>query len=192
MALLGKRLRRGSLSDVKVAVMPSMAGAMTPTGSSEGGWYASGTSQAPRSAPVNMLHWRTGSWNLMLQGVFFGVSTNQNGPRGRDKLFAANWFMPMASRRLGPGTLTFRSMLSLEPATITHGRYPLLLQTGETWQGVPIINGQHPHDLFMELGASYQFHSQKVPRSTCTGQFEVSPRSVPLLFLIGYPIQKIP
>src|SRR5262245_64439829 len=63
--------------------------------------------------------------------------------------------MPMASRRLGPGVLTLRSMLSFEPATITNRRYPLLLQTGETAYGIPIINGQHPHDFFMELGASY-------------------------------------
>ena len=29
-------------------------------------------------------------------------------------------------------------------------------QEGETAFGVPIINGQHPHDFFMELSASYQ------------------------------------
>ena len=35
-------------------------------------------------------------------------------------------------------------MLSLEPATITDRRYPLLFQQGETAYGVPIADGQHP------------------------------------------------
>ena len=39
--------------------------------------------------------------------------------------------MPMAIRRLGPGTLTLRAMFSPEPLTITNGRYPLLFQEGE-------------------------------------------------------------
>jgi hypothetical protein len=47
-------------------------------------------------------------------------------------------------------------MLSAEPATISGKRYPLLFATGETANGVPIINGQHPHDFFMELAALYR------------------------------------
>jgi hypothetical protein len=39
---------------------------------------------------------------------------------------------------------------------VTSHRYPLLFATGETAYGIPIINGQHPHDFFMELGALYQ------------------------------------
>jgi hypothetical protein len=47
-------------------------------------------------------------------------------------------------------------MLSLDPATIGKKGYPLLLQTGETADGVtPLIDRQHPHDLFMELAATY-------------------------------------
>jgi hypothetical protein len=34
-------------------------------------------------------------------------------------------------------------------------RYPLLFQQGETGYGVPIADGQHPHDCFMELAALY-------------------------------------
>ncbi len=121
-----------------------------------GGWYSSGTSQVPRETPMYMLHGSKGAWDFMLSGVFYGVYTNQTGPRGRDKLFAPNWIMPMASRRVGRGLVTFRSMFTLEPATITQKRYPLLFQTGELANGTPIINGQHPHDLFMELGVAYQ------------------------------------
>lgn len=121
----------------------------------EAGWWLSGTSQTPRATPMYMTHHRFGSWSLMTMGQGFLVGTQQTGPRGADKLFGANWIMPMLSRRVGPGRLTFRSMVSLEPATVTKRRYPLLFQTGETAFGLPLIDAQHPHSFFMELGASY-------------------------------------
>ncbi|HYY43114.1 MAG TPA: hypothetical protein VE775_10310, partial [Pyrinomonadaceae bacterium] len=68
---------------------------------------------------------------------------------------SANWFMPMAYRRVGPGTLQLRAMLSLEPFTFPPGGSGLLFQTGETYKGQPVIDRQHPHDLFMELSAQY-------------------------------------
>jgi len=46
-------------------------------------------------------------------------------------------------------------MLSLEPATVTGERYPLLFQQRETAYGKPIADGQHPNDFFMELAALY-------------------------------------
>jgi hypothetical protein len=49
-------------------------------------------------------------------------------------------------------------MWSLEPLTIGRGGYPELLQTGETADGrAPLIDRQHPHDLFMELEAKAEF-----------------------------------
>jgi hypothetical protein len=46
-------------------------------------------------------------------------------------------------------------MVSLEPLMGKEG-YPLLLQTGETADGInPLIDRQHPHDLFMELATTY-------------------------------------
>src|SRR6185312_7984355 len=79
------------------------------------------------------------------------------GPRGYDKVFSTNWFMPMAQRSLGPGQLTFRTMLSLEPATVTNRFYPELFQQGETAFGRPINDGQHPHDFVMEVAALYDW-----------------------------------
>ena len=61
----------------------------------------------------------------------------------------------MAQRQIGRGELTFRTMLSLEPATVTQRFYPLLFQQGETAFGRPINDGQHPHDFIMELAALY-------------------------------------
>src|SRR5687768_2320289 len=47
-------------------------------------------------------------------------------------------------------------MVSLEPATIGKRGYPLIGQTGETADGkTHLIDRQHPHDLFMELAATY-------------------------------------
>ena len=82
----------------------------------------------------------------------------QSGPRGFDKFFSTNWLMPMAQRQLGPGQLTARIMLSLEPATVTNRRYPELFQLGETAFGKPIVDGQHPHDFFMEVAALYDLN----------------------------------
>ncbi len=114
-----------------------------------------GSSAEPASTPHEMLMTQTGTWMLMFHGGGFLTSQQQTGPRGGDKVFGASWWMPMAQRELGPGTFTARVMLSLDPATITERRYPELFQLGETAFGKPIVDGQHPHDFFMELALLY-------------------------------------
>jgi hypothetical protein len=47
-------------------------------------------------------------------------------------------------------------MLSAEPWTIGSRGYPLLVQSGESYQGAALHDRQHPHDLFMELAALYE------------------------------------
>ena len=115
----------------------------------------SGTSVEPVSTPVPMLMSMKGSWMLMFHANIFVLDEQQSSARGGDKFFSTNWFMTMAQRKLGPGVFTARAMLSLEPATVTNRRYPLLFQQGETAFGVPIADGQHPHDFIMELAALY-------------------------------------
>jgi hypothetical protein len=115
----------------------------------------SGTSAEPDSTPVPMLMTMRGSWMIMLHGNGFVADTQQTSPRGTDKLFSTNWVMPMAQHAVGHGQLTLRTMLSLEPATITGRQYPLLFQQGETAYGKPIADGQHPHNFVMELAALY-------------------------------------
>ena len=116
---------------------------------------ASGTSAEPNSTPVPMLMTMKSDWMLMFHANAFVLDQQQSGPRGVDKFFSTNWFMGMAQRKLGPGAFTARAMLSLEPATVSDRRYPLLFQQGETAFGKPIEDGQHPHDFFMELAALY-------------------------------------
>ena len=97
---------------------------------------------------------------VMLHGFADLILDNQGGPRGDDKVFSSNMVMGMAQRPVGPGRLGLRAMLSIEPATIGKEGYPLLLQTGETANGqTHLIDRQHPHDLFMELAASYSISS---------------------------------
>jgi hypothetical protein len=114
-----------------------------------------GTSAEPASTPHEMLMAEKGSWMLMFHGGGSLVAQQQTGARGGDKVFGVSWFMPMAQRELGPGTFTARVMISLDPATITDRRYPELFQLGETAFGKPIVDGQHPHDFFMEVAALY-------------------------------------
>ena len=117
---------------------------------------ASGTAWQPESAPHTGLHLTRGPWELMAHGFVHLIYDDQDGPRGDEKTFSENMVMGMATRPLGPGRLGLRAMLSAEPWTIGDEGYPLLLQTGETANGRdPLIDRQHPHDLFMELAASY-------------------------------------
>lgn len=114
-----------------------------------------GTSAQPNSTEDPMIMRDLGKWMFMFHGEAFLSALRQSGPRGYDKVFSTNWFMPMAQRQVGRGELTLRTMLSLEPATVTQRFYPLLFQQGETAFGKPINDGQHPHDFVMELAALY-------------------------------------
>jgi hypothetical protein len=114
-----------------------------------------GTSAQPNSTAEPMIMLPKGKWLLMFHGAAFVNALQQSGPRGYDKFFSTNWFMPMAQRSFGRSELTLRTMISLEPATVTKRFYPLLFQQGETAFGKPINDGQHPHDFFMELAALY-------------------------------------
>ena len=115
----------------------------------------SGTSLEPDSTAPPMLMQMHRDWMLMLHGQASIAEQQQTGPRGHDKLFSANWIMPMTQRTWGSEELTLRTMLSLEPATISGRYYPELFQQGETAFGRPIVDGQHPHNLFMEIAALY-------------------------------------
>jgi hypothetical protein len=135
----------------------------------------SGTSAEPPSSPVSMLMNEYRGWMLMVHGSAFVSDIQQHAStdpsaalcgqfdllcspperRGSDKLFSTNWIMPMAMRQFGPGQLTVRAMFSIEPATISGRQYPELFQQGETAFGKPIIDGQHPHNFFMEVAALY-------------------------------------
>jgi len=117
---------------------------------------ASGTAWQPDATEHEGLHVMRGPWRIMVHGLLNGVYDHQGGPRGDDQSFVSGMFMVMAARPVGEvGTLQLRAMVSPDPLMGPKG-YPLLLATGETADGkTPLVDRQHPHDLFMELSASY-------------------------------------
>jgi hypothetical protein len=117
---------------------------------------ATGTSVNPDSWPMPMILTHLEHWNAMFMGEGFLLDTQQSGPRGGDKFYSPNWFMASAEHRAGKnGAFQADLMLSLDAATVTERRYPLLFQTGETAYGKPIVDGQHPHNFIMGLGFHY-------------------------------------
>jgi len=145
---------------------------------------ASGTSLNPASSPMPMLSYPLGSWNINLMAQGFIVDTQQSGPRGADKLYSTNWMMLSAEHKAGArGAFQFDAMLSVEPATITGERYPLLFQTGETAYGKPIVDGQHPHNLFMALGVTYAYKLS----DQATLELAFHPVGDPTLGPVAYP-----
>src|SRR5438874_3888093 len=116
----------------------------------------SGTSWLPDASPMHAAHIALGDWTLMVHGKVFFQYDWQGGSRGSNQLGIVNWAMAVASRPLGGGQLQLRGMVSAEPGTIGSRGYPLLVQSGESYQGAPLHDRQHPHDLFMELAALYE------------------------------------
>jgi hypothetical protein len=123
----------------------------------------SGSAWLPDAAPMRAWHWMPGQWMLMLHGDVDLIFNRQFSERGASQLSSTNWLMFMAMRSLqrGNALLHLHAMASAEPLTIGGRGYPLLLQSGETWQGEPLHDRQHPHDLFVELAAIYE---QRVAR----------------------------
>ncbi len=119
------------------------------------GAMGSGTSWQPSSGPMHMHYKVAGDWLLLFHYNLIVAMNRQGGPHGVTKLDSPNMFMPMAYHKLGKGTVQLRGMFSAEPFTFPPGGSPLLFQTGETYKGQPLIDKQHPHDLFMELSAQY-------------------------------------
>jgi hypothetical protein len=116
----------------------------------------SGTTWIPDEVTLPSRHITVGDWRLMLHGFLFGQYNRQSGPRGSEQFGSLNWAMLMADHALVGGRIQLRTMLSLDPATVGRCGYPLLLQSGETCHGAPLVDRQHPHDFWMEVGALYE------------------------------------
>jgi hypothetical protein len=143
-----------------------------------------GTSENPASWPMPMIMTQFKNWNTMFMGVGFLSDIQQSGPRGGDKLYSTNWFMASAQHSVGSnGVFQAELMLSLEPATVTSRRYPLLFQTGETAFGAPLTDSQHPHNFIMALG----FHYVRQLGDDTTLDLYFAPVGDPALAPVAYP-----
>jgi hypothetical protein len=143
----------------------------------------SGTTWIPDAVSLPSRHYMAGQWELMLHGFVFVQENAQGGPRGASQIGSLNWGMFMASRELAGGRFQARTMLSLDPATVTPGGYPLLLQSGETYRGLGLHDRQHPHDFLMEVGALYERPVTDVVGITLYGAPSGEPALGPVAFM---------
>jgi hypothetical protein len=116
----------------------------------------SGTTWIPDAVTLPSRHFTASGWDVMLHGFIFGQYDWQDGPRGDTQFGSLNWGMVMASRPLAGGVIQLRTMLSLDPSTVSGRGYPMLLQSGEMYRAQPLHDRQHPHDFFMEVAALYE------------------------------------
>lgn len=130
----------------------------------------SGTSWLPDASAMHAIHFTEGGWSCMLHGAatlrYTWQDAGDAGARGARSLSAPNWVMLMAHRPVSDrGSVMARLMMSADRITEGGDGYPLLLQTGETWRGVELVDRQHPHDLFSELAVagSYMLSDQVTP-----------------------------
>lgn len=116
------------------------------------GGEGSGTARLPANETMNhgAMVGLGGDANLMLHGFVWPVYTDQGGPRGDDKFYVQTMAMATVSAPFEGGKFTARTMMSLEPL-MRHDGYPNLFASGEVAYGEPLVDRQHPHDLFMEL-----------------------------------------
>ena len=133
-----------------IVAMPARA--QTPNTSQ--GHEAHDTPEVPRdaSSPAQ----EPTQWTLGLDGVAFATFNKQGGPRGATEFGSQNWAMAMGMRRFGRGLFAVTGMVSAEPLTTPPGGSAELLQVGETYHGLPIIDQQHPHDLLMQISAAWR------------------------------------
>jgi len=95
------------------------------------------------------------TWSV--EGVAFGAYNYQYRKfTDFDEVESQNWLMASLDKAFSGGShVQAIGMLSLEPFTLRKIGSPQVFQTGETYNGAPLIDYQHPHDLIMNLGAEY-------------------------------------
>jgi hypothetical protein len=143
----------------------------------------SGTSWQPTSVAGHEWMWMRDGWHLMAHGAVFIDYNQQGGPRGAGKAESVNWGMLMEQHPLGKGTILFRQMFSAESLTSPHPGFPELFQTGETYHGEPLVDHQHPHNVFAELSALYTLPLTKKVSWELYGGPSAEPALGPVTFM---------
>ena len=116
---------------------------------------SSGTGWQPAAVPEREWMISRGGWDLMAHGTLFATYNQQGEPRGEGKAESVNYLMLMQQHSLWRGMILFREMFSAESLTSPHPGFPELFQTGETYHGEPLVDHQHPHNVFSELALLY-------------------------------------
>lgn len=122
-------------------------------------------------------------WHVMHDAVAFGLFNSQGGPRGGEQLVVPNWWMGMFNRKVGRSDVTINTMLSLDALTVGKKGYRELFQVGETFDGGPLIDYQHPHDLFMQLAVVWRIPISAKTGFTIAGGPAAEPAIGPVAFM---------
>jgi hypothetical protein len=102
-------------------------------------------------------HPASGAWQWGVEGnAFVGYNYQLRKFTDFDEFESQNWLMTSLSKVFGGGSsVDVIGMFSFEAFTLRDIGSPQVFQTGETFNGAPLIDYQHPHDLIMNLGAEY-------------------------------------
>jgi hypothetical protein len=140
--------------------------------------HAAHTAPAPQSAAVALPQWQ---W-FVDSNAFIGFNYQYRKFRDFNAFESQNWVMATGRRSAARGTVVVSSMLSLEALTLRDIGSPQVFQTGETFRRAPLVDYQHPHDLFMGLGTQY---SRPLGRTTIMAAVDLvgSPSIGPAAFM---------
>jgi hypothetical protein len=95
-------------------------------------------------------------WNWSVSGnVFAGLNYQHRESDDISNVESQNWLMAASVREIGRGRVQLHTMFSLEPFTLKKIGSAQVFQTGETFNNAPLVDYQHPHDLFGALSAAY-------------------------------------
>ena len=131
-------------------------------------------------------------WQFMQDGVVFTVFNHQGGPRGTNEFCAPNWWMGMESREVGSSNLRFNNMFSLDALTSGKSGYAEIFQVGETLDGRPLVDRQHPHDVVMQLAAIWRWPIGENTGFTLAGGPVGEPALGPIVFMHRASIAEYP
>jgi hypothetical protein len=163
------------------AIEVRLGPAAAPTGAEHAGHQPSSAAQPGQMPPDQRT--APAGWHLMQDGVVYGLFNHQGGPRGDDEFVVPNWWMGMAMREKGRHQFSLNGMFSLDPATVGKGGYAEIFQVGESLDGKPLIDRQHPHDLFVQLAASWRVTLNDQTSLTLAGGPVGEPTLGPVAFM---------
>jgi hypothetical protein len=122
-------------------------------------------------------------WHVMQDAVVYAMFNHQAKPRGGDEFRVPNWWMGMFNRKVESSDLTINTMVSLDPLTVGKKGYRELFQVGEAYEGAPLVDYQHPHDVFMQVAAVWHVPVGARTGFTLAGGPSAEPALGPVAFM---------
>lgn len=145
--------------------------------------HAAHQPEAQKPMPAMQMSMAPAGWQLMQDGVVYGLFNRQGGPRGDEEFVVPNWWMGMLMRERGAHQFGLNAMFSLDAATVGKSGYAEIFQAGEALDGKPLIDRQHPHDLFMQLAGSWRWQPNERTALAIAGGPAGEPTLGPVAFM---------